>query len=439
MNTEVKNELLNNILGKVSKSIEGKLPSELPIGDMSEGKSLPTKQFFDNLYALFEKNGVYSLAPENPEDKARTNSSRATTYSVKVLNSLLMTKLFKDNIDEFFSDQSNNHVFSDVSWDERESLKSELKDYIEQTLEVDAKSSEAKQLVSELKYGFNLKSYIKGMNCIYNYNTLLAENLENDELSEKTREKIVKYVGNNTDDLAAEDDWSAANDVREFLVSYKNGENEVNPKDFVDHFNNNSLSNDELRWAADIYTDIMIDHNVGFADIMIDGNPLVNSIEELMSKDQHLLMSEVVAKALSGQKVTAKERDGKEFILSPNIQSNNTEPEVENTKPEMENTEPEKEKSWYDYFIDLLVGLFRKMGIISNEQQKEIPAEHKEQNIAEMKDKIEQNRQEYEKNNENNIRQKMSFEEISGKSDFLKASKYSPTNMQKSQSNNKSM
>ena len=62
MDKEAKNELFKEILESVSKTVEGKLPNELTVGDLSKGKTLSTKDFFNNLNNLYEKNGVYSVA-----------------------------------------------------------------------------------------------------------------------------------------------------------------------------------------------------------------------------------------------------------------------------------------------------------------------------------------------------------------------------------------
>lgn len=62
MTKEEKTELFKEILENVSKSVESKLPNELTVGNLSEGKTLSTKDFFNNLNNLYEKNGVYSVA-----------------------------------------------------------------------------------------------------------------------------------------------------------------------------------------------------------------------------------------------------------------------------------------------------------------------------------------------------------------------------------------
>ena len=83
------------------------------------------------------------------------------------------------------------------------------------------------------------------------------------------------------------------------------------------------------------------------------------------------------------------------------------------------------------------------MGFNTKAQQKEQEKEQREQEISEMQDKIQQNRQEYiDKSNErdeNDVRRKISFAELSGKTDFAKASNYSTINMKKTKSNDKTV
>lgn len=45
MTKEEKTELFKEILENVSKSVESKLPNELTVGNLSEGKTLSTKDF----------------------------------------------------------------------------------------------------------------------------------------------------------------------------------------------------------------------------------------------------------------------------------------------------------------------------------------------------------------------------------------------------------
>ena len=447
MDKEAKNELFKEILGNVSKTVEGKLPNELTVGDLSKGKTLSTKDFFNNLNNLYEKNGVYSVAHFQfaSDEQVRRNLSRGTAFCVKAMNSMLMETLFKDNIDAYFNDPGNDYTFSKFSAEEKESLKSELKDYIGKTLDVGANSLSEKQFIHELKPGFTVDTYKSGLNCLYNFNTFLDKNRDDDfinkfwntydpvngKFADETQKKIVSVITGSVVELGDEKGWDITKDVREFLVSYKDGENEINPKDFVDHFKNSTLSEEEMNWASDIYRD-MIDWgtsslSIGFEDIMVDGKPMFN--EEITHDKELLAMSEVVARALSGEKVTAKDMDSNEHLLSPNIH--------------LSKSEPEKEKSFFDYIADMIDSLLRKMGFNTKAQQKEQEKEQKEQEISEMQDKIQQNRQEYiDKSNErdeNDVRRKISFAEISGKSDFSKASNYSTINMKKTKSNDKTV
>lgn len=296
MDKEAKNELFKEILESVSKTVEGKLPNELTVGDLSKGKTLSTKDFFNNLNNLYEKNGVYSVAHLQfaSDEQVRRNLSRGTAFCVKAMNSMLMETLFKDNIDAYFNDPGNDYTFSKFSAEEKESLKSELKDYIGKTLDVGAKSISEKQFINELKPGFTVDTYKSGLNCLYNFNTFLDKNRDDDfinkfwntydpvngKFADETQKKIVSVITGSVVELGDEKGWDITKDVREFLVSYKDGENEINPKDFVDHFKNSTLSEEEMNWASDIYRD-MIDWgtsslSIGFEDIMVDGKPMFN-------------------------------------------------------------------------------------------------------------------------------------------------------------------
>ena len=210
--------------------------------------------------------------------------------------------------------------------------------------------------------------------------------------------KIVEGVSNSSAALAGEEK-QPERVVREFPVFYKPMDNEVNPTDFVEHFNNSSLSDEEIDWALDVFNTSVADKmninpderlNIGVKDVMVDGKPMFTQ-EQIENGNNKLLTCEVIARALSGEKVTTNPTGEKEYLLSPSIKE----------------IGDKKKTHWYDVIVDF----FRSL--VGKETTKEKAAK-----IDEMKAGIEETQSEYKPLAAH--REKMTFKDLFGQSNLDK-------------------
>ena len=80
--------------------------------------------------------------------------------------------------------------------------------------------------------------------------------------------------------------------------------------------------------------------NIGLEDIKLDGKPMFS--KEQLENPTDLMVCEVIARTLSGEKVTANLTDDREYLLSPKI----------------EEISYKKEKHWYDGIVDFFKSHF---------------------------------------------------------------------------------
>lgn len=351
-----KEMLFDEILSGAAKTVLDNFPEELSVSNMMGGQRVRVaNSFYKELNVFFQTNGVYT--DETQIDEETRNMSRATLFTVDVLNSLYLTNRISNYIDNYLDNPENAHLYAGA--EEKNQLKSELKKRVEDTFEVKTNSQEAKDYAQSLKDGFSAESYEKGMSCVYNINQSLTYPSGMNQLTssqdyyqeapDSITRKIVDGINAHSAEIAQEEK-PVSKSIRGFSVFYGFGNgNEVNPADFVKHFNNSTLSDEEKSWAMNIYRDSLIDDrnidknkrfNIGFDDIKVDGKPMFS--KEQLENPTDLMVCEVIARTLSGEKVTANLTDDREYLLSPKI----------------EEISYKKEKHWYDFIVDFFKSHF---------------------------------------------------------------------------------
>lgn len=396
-------KLFDEILSDAAKTVLDNFPEELKVSNMMGGQRVRTaNSFYKELNGFFETNGVYT--EEEQIDEQTRNMSRATLFTVDVLNSLYLTDRLNDYIDNYFENPENEHLYANE--EEKNQLKSDLKKRVEDTFEVKTNSQEAKDYAQSLKDGFSADSYEKGMSWIYNINQSLTYQGGMNQLTSSQNyfqeapdsivRKIVDGINAHSAELAQEEK-PVSKGIRGFSVVYGIGKGkDVNPADFVKHFKNSTLSDDEKRWAINVYRDSLIDDlnkdkdkrfNIGLGDIKVDGKPMFTKEQLRNESKSDEMICEVIARAMSGEKVTANLTDDKEYLLSPKI----------------ENYGKEKEKHWYDFIVDFFKSHF------GGGTEKEKAAK-----IDDMKTEIENTQTKYA--DSVSRREKITFDDLFGKS-----------------------
>ncbi len=411
-------KLFDEILSDAAKTVLDNFPEELKVSNMMGGQRVRTaNSFYKELNGFFETNGVYT--EEEQIDEQTRNMSRATLFTVDVLNSLYLTNRLSDYIDNYFENPENEHLYANE--EEKNQLKSDLKKRVEDTFEVKTNSQEAKDYAQSLKDGFSADSYEKGMSWVYNINQSLTYQGGMNQLTSSQNyfqeapdsivRKIVDGINAHSAEIAQEEK-PVTKGIRGFSVAYGIGNGkDVNPADFVKHFKNSTLSDDEKRWAINVYRDSLIDDrnvkkdnrfNIGLGDIKVDGKPMFTKEQLRNESKSDEMICEVIARAMSGEKVTANLTDDKEYLLSPKI----------------ENHGKEKEKHWYDFIVDFFKSHF------GGGSEKEKAAK-----IDDMKTEIENTQTKYA--DSVSRREKITFNDLFGKSALDKVTSASKQQPQK--------
>lgn len=400
-----KQQLFDTILESAVSSAKMKLPMGIHFKNASGDKFYTaTVLFFDDLRRRFQTNGTFttddSVLPET------RNASRASAFTMSVLNSLFVTDKINNGIDEFFNDQQNNSLFKDQSEEQKQELKNELKNYVEETLSVKAKTDEGKAFVQKLTDEYDTikgdknsaqkaKEFMEtSLATVYSINDALSQNRKLDQALDITSDNlgrdnvfvqmIVDEMRDNFAALASEEEVYAQT-VRDLDVSVEN-QSKVKPQDFVEHFGSNSLSEEEKAWANNVFDNGINDLSIDFKNIMLDGKPMF-SPEKISQSSQDELKQAIIAEALSGKEVTVKDPEKSEItLLTPNI------------KDSAENTSKSFWQKVIDFFADLL-------GITTKEKKEKAKVEAMKENISDALNNFNQN---------NSQREKTSFYELSG-------------------------
>lgn len=335
-----KEQLFDTILESAVSGAKNKLPMGIHY-KTAAGDDLYTGTviFFADMATRLQKNGIFT-SDDSVLPEAR-NASRASAFTMSVLNSLFVTDKINKGIDEFFNDQQNNAVFEGKSEEQKQELKSELKNYVKQTLSVKAKTDEGKAFVQKLTDEYDTiinqdkevseqkaKEFMStSLSTVYMINDALSENGKLGEALDTTTEKlgrdnvvvqmIVDEMRDSSAALASEEEVYVQT-VRDLDISVEK-RSPVKPHDFVEHFKSNSLSDEEKAWANNVFDNGIDGLSLDYQNIMLDGKPMFSS-ERIARDSQEKLKQEVIAEALSGKEITVRNPEKSELtLLTPKI------------------------------------------------------------------------------------------------------------------------
>lgn len=128
-----KEQLFDTVLESAVSSAKYKLPMRIHYQSASGEKIYTgTVLFFDDMGKRLQKNGI--LTTDDSVDPEIRNASRASAFTMSVLNSLFATDKINSGIDEFFNDPNNEALFEGKSEEQKQELKNELKDHVKEVL-----------------------------------------------------------------------------------------------------------------------------------------------------------------------------------------------------------------------------------------------------------------------------------------------------------------
>lgn len=106
-----KETLFDEILSGAAKTVLDNFPEELSVSNMMGGQRVRVaNSFYKELNVFFQTNGVYT--DETQIDEETRNMSRATLFTVDVLNSLYLTNRISNYIDNYLDNPENAHLYA---------------------------------------------------------------------------------------------------------------------------------------------------------------------------------------------------------------------------------------------------------------------------------------------------------------------------------------
>lgn len=403
-----KKQLFDTILMEAVDSAKYNFPDKFEHKNFGEEFAFSA---FNTLGANMSRNSVISLNPDvSPE---RRNAARASAFILSVVNSVYITDKIHDGIDEYIKDPQNKDKFKGMSEQEIQTLKTELKDYVTDTLSVKAKTEEGKKFVKDVTEKYNtivkykddpgMRSAIEkegifeeNSNDLIMGGTLLVCTLNNwmhddypvsqtiNEIKERINETnpyesmIVDALENNSAALASEEEYYTQT-VKNLTVSVGDDQ-PVKPTEFLEHYENNQLSADEIIWARNVFDSGMTDKSMDFSSYMLDGKPMFSK-EKIENTLPAQLKTEVVAAALSGKEVAIKDNEKEKLTL---------------LTPKITETAAKTPKSFWQKIMDFFSNLLK-------DKSKE----------KAMQEKISTTLKDF--NNKDKLKEKISFNELSGR------------------------
>lgn len=380
-------------------------------------------KFMDELSEALLSNGVDGMGSDGrQEPTASQYASNSLTFALHAINNINTAGKIKAHIDTFFDNEQAQKFINPyleekgvTTEEQKEALRKELKEHVDEKLAVKASSPAAKSLIGQLQ-----KSYDENYKGLEDTNAFLKEGLafvysassEVNASRAKSGSDVVyamagagercqdigvgKVAETLTNELSVADeiaDLSNENPIksenfRDLNVMYGTAPN-VKLSEFLEHAKTGEFTNDEKLWANSVYNDIKTNSfgyfsSVEYKDVMMNGKPMFS--EDDLKKNQDELSCRIVENMLKGEDVAVKKSSDSEIThLTPKLEEVN------------------KSKNIFQTLIDLIKNIFSKSKEI--EQKK----------VADIRNEIAQKQPENKAN-----RQRMNFSELIGENDLKK-------------------
>lgn len=322
--------------------------------------------YIDDLQQQFDEKGFF--ANDTAENREVLNASYSSVRTLRAMCNMCAAQQIKDSLGNLFQDTAdNNEWFEENGLDQMD--KSELyklmSEYVDQKIEDIHDLQGTKEISQNLKDQFEnsshgMKGFLQsGFEYVYTLNKQLLNGAEpedalylntpDEDVMKRTfnREFLVNIATVVSDHAekcqgAAKKDenwfesnaYSPSNSV-DVSVSYDK-DTTVNPHEFLQRFNENSLTDADKEWADKIFMDIESNYqasevgkskgNTVYTDYKANGSSIITAddLEKLHSNEltHQDISSKIVASMLSGDKVTIQKDNSKESTyINPSIRN----------------------------------------------------------------------------------------------------------------------
>lgn len=434
-------EYLNNAI----MVAQGNVPKRMNLFNGMGYIDYPSNKFFSQVSDSFVKNDVLT---ENASPL-----THASAFALRVLNSIDATRRIQRSIALLFDHPETQRLFAKegISTDEeKQQLREDLKKHVEEQLSVKAKSEEGMEFVEQMKAAYDqfakksqAEKFLEvGCSFLYGINKQIINNKYEDTIEGNYNEDAIesnydedtirnndidainkitqfwdnhcnKYVKNsrivmdtmyralaeNTQNLAKEISGDLNTEIVQNYDIYFGGSVDVKPFDFLEHAKTGEFTPAEKIWAQDIYRNLVQNQkfdSVEMDEFTVNGKPMFSK-EQLQNTSKEDLSCKLVEKMLKGEDVAIQTKNQEPVHIDVNL--------------------IKKERS----------GFFQKLfGFISDLLHRS--ARQKEETLMQQ---LTQDLEEKQNQNKAN-RQKVSFNDLSGKDSVSKITTHSPKDKQHS-------
>ena len=402
-----RNTAFQQILNNAVEKAQNDTPKQMKIINGGEKCTLQdTDKFFQELSDSFVENDVL---------KASTNTSmiRAAAFALRVVNSIDATKKIQKNIEEFFGDEKNNDWFAQqgiTTDDEKNKLKEDLTKHVEEQLEVKANTDAGKRFVKEVKDCYEdyaetaaeNSSFLQDSCAFLRDVTGMAFKFEDREAVEQaytrwgrnSEKNNYDFVPNIMYNALAKESKELSQEVSPDLTPelvqhygvYFGDSIKVKPVDFLEHAKTGNFTLEDKMWAEGKYQALVeqgIFRSVSMTDFMLNGKPMFSE-EDVKNTNMDELSCRLVENMLKGEDVSIK-KPGREPV---------------HIDVQLIKVENKEKKGYLQRFFDFIKDLLNPGAKEMAAQKQKDLAENLETRKAENKA----------------ARQRISFDELTGKS-----------------------
>lgn len=285
-------------------------------------------------YELGKKFESQNEIPEDIRNRTANQNeiklTNAMAFEMSVLNSVMLKDMFNDGIDDFFDDPHTASIFADMTAEQKEQSRRQLKNMVADRLDVTPTTEQGalfkatieneyrKEVIGRNgdKAALRMNFAQKMLNPITNTMNYIR-NVTHDNLPEVLQ--VLKHqqmkaphcakasmigLADHTATLAAES-GVVQRTVNDVIIPITQN---VVPTTFIEHYNNDTITDEEIQWAVSAFDSAHKNSTPDYASFRKGDQPLFNNAElhiaELNPTLAGGLKVKAVAEALSGSDIS---------------------------------------------------------------------------------------------------------------------------------------
>lgn len=267
----------------------------------------------------------------------------AAAFVNYALNNVVVMDIFNEGIDDFFNAPDATPIFADMTAEEKEESRRQLKNTVAERLGLNIITDKGRLFTHTIEQQFNnymannegsrealrkdfMEKVLKPIDGMMDSLSRNGAVPSPAEMKQQFNDPVGRFVIDNIAENAAEFSAEAGaihctlNNM--FMVMTR--DSSITPASFLEHYNAGTLSDEEAAWAVAAFDSAHIEHTPDYASFMSNGKPLFSQKElELIRNNPALdggLKVKAISRALAGDAVSERNAtNGTVELLNPNI------------------------------------------------------------------------------------------------------------------------